>query len=276
MAGGAWELAHDAAASAGVALRPLETLEDADRLMEVMTATWGDPALLAREIVRALQGSGNVPVGAFEGDTLVGYVLGFLGANREGGFQVWSHMLAVLPGRRHGGVGYALKLAQRAQALDIGVRRVRWTFDPLQARNAYFNIAKLGAVADRFHQHHYGDMDDSLNRGERTDRLESRWDLDPGPRLRPPAEPPAGAVVVLGREGLPDLPSPTPVRPPGSGPAVVWVPTDYPAIRERDPALAGAWREASAAAIEACLGTGLVGTAFLRQGAYVFTPEEEP
>ena len=61
---------------------------------------------------------------------------------------------------------------------------MRWTFDPLVARNAYFNLHKLGAVADRFERNFYGEMTDTLNRGERTDRVVVRWDLDrdPGPR----------------------------------------------------------------------------------------------
>ncbi len=270
-AGDPWKDAHDAAASAGVSLRALTTLEDADQVLDVMVATWGSENQLTRDFVRALQGSGNVPWGAFEGDELVGYVLGWLGVDREDGLHVHSHMLAVLPGRRHAGVGRALKLAQRAQALDAGVRTVRWTFDPLMARNAFFNLVKVGAVADRFHRHYYGDMEDAINRGERSDRLEARWDVSsplPGPR-----ELVEEAMVVLGKEGLDEAPSPTEVRPPHQGPALVWIPSDYPTLRERDSALAARWRDAAAEAIEACRAAGMVAVRFLKEGAYVFVPE---
>ena len=67
---------------------------------------------------------------------MIGYVLGWAGVDPDDGLHLHSHMLAALPDRRHRGVGYALKLAQRAQALDQGIDLVRWTFDPLVARNA--------------------------------------------------------------------------------------------------------------------------------------------
>jgi len=260
-----WERAGEAAAAAGIDLRPLSTLEEADLITEVMIATWGEHQLVPRELLRAFQDSGNVPYGAFHGDVIVGYVLGFLGVD-EAGLHVHSHMLAVMPEWRSRGVGYALKLAQRAAALDAGVRVVRWTFDPLLSRNAYFNLVKLGAFADRFHRQFYGEMTDLLNRGERSDRLVVRWDLD-----REPTGPaPSAGYEVLGREGAEDLPRPTRVSPPPGGPALVRIPREYPALRERDPSLAEAWREASAEALEACFGAGLVVTGFTADSAYVF------
>jgi predicted GNAT superfamily acetyltransferase len=273
MAGEPWTLAHETASSAGVELRPLTTLEDGDRVLRVMVATWGSENQLTRDFVRALQGSGNVPWGAFEGEELVGYVLGFLGTDLEDGLHLHSHMLAVLPGRRHGGVGRALKLAQRAQALDVGVRLVRWTFDPLVARNAYFNLVKLGAVADRFHRHYYGDMEDALNRGERSDRLEARWDLDQVPHGSGDHREGHAGTVVLGREGPEDRPTPSAIRPPDRDPALLWIPTDYALLRERDAGLAAGWRDAAAEAMEACLAAGLTARGFLREGAYVFQSE---
>ena len=143
-------------------LRPLTSLEDCDRLVEVMIATWGNHQLLPREMLRALGESGNAPWGAFEGDDLLGYVLDWAGVDAEG-LHVHSHMLAAVPARRHGGIGYALKLAQRARALEHDIHVVRWTFDPLVARNAYLNLVKLGAIADRFGRNYYGEMTDALN-----------------------------------------------------------------------------------------------------------------
>src|SRR6186997_268982 len=157
MAGEAWERANQAAASAGVTLQALTSLDDADRLIEVMRQTWGDHDLMPREMVRAIAESGNLPWGAFDGEELVGYVLGWAGVDPEDGLHVHSHMLAALPGRRHAGVGFALKLAQRAMSLDQGIQVVRWTFDPLVARNAHFNLSKLGARCDRFHRNFYGE-----------------------------------------------------------------------------------------------------------------------
>jgi len=223
-----WAIAHAAAAAAGVALRPLTTVGDAEDILGVMIATWGDHQLLPREMIVALAESGNVPYGAVGDDhVLTGYVLGWAGVDEQG-LHVHSHMLAALPDRRHRGVGFALKLAQRAQALDQGIHVVRWTFDPMVARNAWVNLGKLGAVADRFRRNFYGEMTDTLNEGERSDRLVVRWDLDgdPGPRS---ASPDAETVTV---------------------------PVDYSELRQRDPEAAREARNETAAALETHLRDG--------------------
>ncbi len=262
-----WPQARAAAAAAGVDLRPLTTLEDCDRILDVMIATWGNHQLLPREMMRALAESGNVPYGAFDGEELIGYVLDWAGVD-DGGLHVHSHMLAALPGRRHRGVGFALKLAQRARALDQGIHVARWTFDPLVARNAYFNLMKLGAVADRFSRNFYGEMSDTLNAGERSDRLLVRWELDRDP-LHPKVLDLVGLQVVLsrGREG-----GPVAGRPPGAG-ALVEVPPDLAELKESDPAIARAWRDALADALDSCFGAGLIAAGFDRpRSAYVFGP----
>lgn len=269
MGGEAWELAERAARAAGVRLRPLDRLEDAEDILRVMIATWGEHQLIPREMLRALGDSANPPIGAFDAREggMVGYVLGWIAVDPEDGLVVHSHMLAALPDRRHRGVGYALKLAQRAQALDAGISVVRWTFDPLIARNAWFNLGKLRAVADRFHRNYYGEMTDVVNRGERTDRLVARWDLA-REREDPSLE---GAGVLLDRVG--EEPKPEPVRgevPPAGRPALVRIPRDHEAMRREEPTLARAWRDAVAEAIEACLATGRIARGFTRDGGYVF------
>ena len=256
----AWSLARGAAATAGVELRPCETIAEARQIVGVMSATWGEGQLLPVEQIRALAASGNVPYGAFDGNDMVGYVLGWAGVDADG-LHVHSHMLAATPDRRDGGVGYALKLAQRAQALDQRIGVVRWTFDPLVARNAYFNLCKLGAVADRFERDFYGRMSDEINRGDRTDRLTVRWDLErtPGPRERPRAEVP----VVLAAGGAPEAPRPERGSEPGAS-AAVGIPADYLGLRTQDPELARMWRQAVADSIERCLAAGLVASGFDR------------
>ena len=272
-----WALAHEAAAVAGVALRPMTSVADAVPIGEVIAATWGEQPV-GPEIVRALAESGNEPYGAFDGDTLVGFVLGWAGVDRDG-LHVHSHMLAALPDRRHAGCGYALKLAQRAHALERGIHVVRWTFDPLIARNAYFNLAKLGATADRFERAYYGEMADALNRDDRSDRLTARWHLDPEPGHAAgsgaPTRSSAPAPAVLERIGDPERPEPktTDVHP-DADVVSVEVPPEYLELRARDAGLATAWRDAVAVAIEDCIARGLVATGFARErSAYVFSAE---
>lgn len=263
----AWDRANAAADAAGVTLRPLTSITDADQILSVMIATWGEHQLLPREMIRALADCGNVPYGAFDGTELIGYVLGWAAVDLTDGLHMHSHMLATLPERRHAGVGYALKLAQRALCLDRGIKLVRWTFDPLLSRNAYLNLAKLGATADRFLPNFYGEMTDSLNAGERSDRLLVRWDLEheaTGPAV-------AEGFQVLGRTDDDEMPSPTEVRAIAKGPALIWIPRDYHDLRTRDPALASAWRDATAEAFSRCLEIGLVVSGFTADSAYVLT-----
>ena len=200
---------------------------------------------------------------------MIGYVLGWVGVDpEEDGLHVHSHMLAAVPDRRHRGIGYALKLAQRAQALDQGVGEVRWTFDPLVARNGYFNLHKLGAVADRFDRNHYGPMVDEVNAGERSDRFTVRWDLErePGPR-----DVGADVFALAEEDGWPSG-----VQPPSGRSAMVAVPPDYAAMRSEDAERAAAWRDASAAAAEACLTAGMIAAGFDRgASSYVFALAED-
>ncbi|MEP6973279.1 MAG: GNAT family N-acetyltransferase [Actinomycetota bacterium] len=268
-----WDRAEDAARVAGVQLRPLTTIEDADRILDVMIATWGNHQLLPREMIVALGHSGNTPYGAFDGDQMIGYVLGWAGVEPDDGLHMHSHMLATLPDRRHRGVGLALKMAQRAQCLEQGITLVRWTFDPLLSRNAHFNLTKLGAVADRFLPNFYGEMTDTLNAGERSDRLMVRWDLE-----REPVQPfePTGAIgeEVLGREGDdPSMPSPSQVHGSRKEPALIRIPREYHDLRERDRSLARSWREATSDAFTACLEAGLVATGFTDDSTYILTRE---
>jgi predicted GNAT superfamily acetyltransferase len=267
--GAAWDLARAAARAAQVDLRPLTTLDQFDDAIGIMVETWGAFQLLPREVMRALAHSGNVPLGAYETERLVGFVLGWAGVD-EDGLYVHSHMLAALPDRRHRGVGYALKLGQRAQALEQGIVVARWTFDPLVARNAWFNMGKLGAVADRFERDFYGEMTDEINRGDRTDRLVIRWELDREPGRRRPGE---GLPSVLEARGDPEAPNPVPTDGPSPDGAVIEIPRDHPDLRRRDSGLATRWREAMADAMEACFASGLIVDGFDRErSAYVLSP----
>jgi predicted GNAT superfamily acetyltransferase len=134
---------------------------------------------------------------------------------------------------------------------------MRWTFDPMQARNAWLNLGKLGAVVDRFERDFYGSMADEINRGERSDRFTVVWDLrrEPGPR------------TVEGEPADDVTDGVSSVRIP--------VPGEYLDLRERDPAAAESARDAVADVAERALAAGMQGVAFDRQrSAYVFAMPE--
>lgn len=247
-----------------IEIRRLSTLEDADEVVRVQIATWGEEQIVPREMIRALCAAGDLVQGAFSRGRMVGFALGFMASDDEG-IHLHSHMLAVIPEEQGRGIGYSLKMAQRDAALEAEVTVMRWTFDPLIARNAHLNLSKLGASADGFSRNFYGEMSDALNVGERSDRLWVRWDLDRPTGAVPDASE-AHVVLDVGPTGEPVASD----HPQGASLVAVRIPSDYPALREKDPELASLWRDASASAIEACLEDDLSAVAFLPDSSYLF------
>lgn len=169
--------ADAAAAAAGVSVRMADP-GDISAIIGLFERTWGEGRSPDRAMLLALDFAGNTVLIATTNDQAapVGATLGFMGWTD--GLHLHSHMAAVVPWRRSGGVGYALKLFQRAVCLDHGITDMRWTFDPLIRRNAHFNLVKLGAEVTRFLPDFYGRLDDVINVGDHSDRFEVHWRLD--------------------------------------------------------------------------------------------------
>lgn len=127
--------------------------------------------------VVALETGGQV-LGAFDGGRMIGFTMALAGVHDDGKVFLHSHMTAVVPEFRDRGVGRMLKLLQRDDALRRGIGLVEWTFDPLELKNAYFNLVRLGAVVRRFIPNCYGITDSPLHAGLPTDRLVAEWWLD--------------------------------------------------------------------------------------------------
>ena len=125
--------------------------------------------------------TGGQALGAFDGDRLIGFTLSMPGL-RNGAPYLHSHMTGVLMEYRDRGAGRMLKLFQRDEALSRDIRLIEWTFDPLEMRNAHFNLNRLGAIARRYEPNLYGITSSPLHRGLATDRLVAAWDLD-SPRV---------------------------------------------------------------------------------------------
>ncbi len=162
-----------------IAIRDLEGIAELQAVEHLQRDVWGfaDLDVVPSSHLRAVQKVGGILIGAFDGERLIGFVYGFLGLE-HGQLTVHSHMLAVRPEYQGQNIGFLLKRAQRERALERGIRWITWTFDPLQARNAYFNFAKLGVYAARYEVNFYGEASSSfLHQGLGTDRLWVSWPI---------------------------------------------------------------------------------------------------
>ena len=122
--------------------------------------------------------AGGFALGAFAGDELIGFVLS-VPAFLRGEKAFYSHMTAVLSDFQGSGIGARLKWAQRERALELGVKFIKWTFEPVKARNAFFNLEKLGALVSHFEVNFYGtDYSSSDKIGLASDRLFAEWHLE--------------------------------------------------------------------------------------------------
>jgi predicted GNAT superfamily acetyltransferase len=166
-----------------ISVRKCGSLEEFHACVALEREIWQEADLEVEPsttFVVAAQTGGQV-LGAYAGKTLVGYTLA-LAALRNGGAYLHSHMTGVVAGYRDRGVGRMLKLFQRDEALSRDIRLIEWTFDPLETRNAYFNLNRLGAICRRYLPNLYGVTSSPLHRGIPTDRLLAEWQLD-SPRV---------------------------------------------------------------------------------------------
>jgi predicted GNAT superfamily acetyltransferase len=160
-----------------IEIRPLFTVDEFRRCVDLQVSVWGFDELDVmplRFFVVASHIGGQV-IGAFTPQKeMIGFLCALSGMKEELSY-IHSHMLAVLPEFRNQGVAKRLKLAQRDDALQRGFHLVEWTFDPLELKNAYFNIEKLGAIVRHYSPNHYGITSSRLQAGLPTDRLIAEW-----------------------------------------------------------------------------------------------------
>lgn len=194
---------------------------------------------------------GGQVLGAFDGERMIAFCLAIPGLKAGGKGYLHSHMLGVLPEYNNRGVGRMLKLAQREQALQSGIDLIEWTFDPLELKNAYFNIEKLGAIIRRYVPNQYGTTSSFLHGGLPTDRCTAEWWID-GDRAH---------AAVNGR--------------PMSRPAIeatIEVPTAIAELRKSDPKQAREIQKAAGERFQKLFGMGLAVIGFERSedtGSYL-------
>lgn len=238
-----------------VELTEVAAHHEAARLLDEV---WGQQ-LMEPGLIRAFSHTGNYVAGAYLGSELVGVAVAFLTADGH----LHSHITGVRSGLRGRGIGRAIKLHQRAWALERGIGTVTWTFDPLVRRNAHFNLHRLGAVVTAYLPDFYGSMEDQLNKGSSSDRLHVAWDLKTDPAPVPTAN--RDAVIWLSRVG--DIPVPA-EQEPGTQ-VLIAVPEDIEALRGTHLDVAELWRPAVRAAFTAAFAADLRVTGITQNGFYV-------
>lgn len=168
---------------ADITVRALHSLQEFQRCVQIAREVWGDADSETEPHVTYViaEHTGGQVLGAFDGDTMVGFTKAYVGLHDHAPY-LHSHMAAVLASHRNHHVGRQLKLFQREDALRRGFRLIEWTFDPLETRNAHFNINRLGGISRRYIPDFYGITTSPLHRGMPTDRLLVEWHLD-SPRV---------------------------------------------------------------------------------------------
>jgi len=169
--------------SGRVAIRSCHTLEEFQSCLELQREVWGEEPLEVepRTMFVVAAHTGGQVIGAYAGAMLIGFILAVAGV-RDGRPYLHSHMAAIHEAYRNQGIGRRLKLFQREEALQRGIDLIEWTFDPLEVRNAHFNLNRLGAICRRYLPNLYGVTTSPLHRGVRTDRLLAEWYLE-APRV---------------------------------------------------------------------------------------------
>jgi predicted GNAT superfamily acetyltransferase len=198
-----------------ISVRHCHGIEEFKFCFDLQQITWGKSDIdIPVPMFAVASETGGQVLGAFDGDRMVGFTLAIAGW-RDGRPFIHSHMTAVLTGYRDRGIGRRLKLFQRDDALARGIGLVEWTFDPLEVKNAYFNLMRLGAIARKYLPNVYGITSSPLHGGIPTDRLIAEWWLG-SPRVK---------AILAGNVGT---------QPRSQNRAEILVPADLPEPRQSD------------------------------------------
>ena len=160
-------------------IRPITELSELDKCLALQREAWGlaDIEVIPVRMLVTQNRVGGLVLGAFEDERLIGFLNAMPGI-RDGKPYWYSQMLAVAEEYRNSGIGSSLKLAQRDHARQRGIHLIEWTFDPLESKNAYLNIAKLGVIVRRYYVNLYGATTSQLQEGLESDRLIAEWWID--------------------------------------------------------------------------------------------------
>lgn len=245
-----------AGSQAVIEIRQLFQLADFEEVLHLQQAIWGYPdiELLPLRFLVVVNSVGGQVFGAYDGDMMVGFCFAIPGVKSGGQPYLHSHMLGVLPAYRDAHVGRSLKLKQREEALARGIQLIEWTFDPMELKNAFFNIERLGAIVRRYHENQYGITFSPLHGGLPTDRCYAEWWIGS-----------ARVVAVLsGNE-----------PPAGGSTCAIAYPSDIARIRTEDPRRARQVQKDNGEKFRQAFEQGLAVTRFQRgerESSYLLEP----
>ncbi len=256
-------------------MRPADSLEirelcanaDLRQVIDLERRVWGYPdgeEAVPLPILASAARRGAIVLGAFEGRAMIGASYAFP-AIRDGALTLWSHMLGVVEEARGRGVGRAIKLRQRECALERDIDLIEWTFDPLQAGNAHFNLVRLGAVVEAYEVNLYGESVSPLWNATESDRFIAQWYIrEPhverrlarrGPLIR--ASETVTAARVLEARVAGELMDPgEPILDEESHRLRVEIPHQFAPIQQSAPDIARAWRSATRSVFTTYLSRG--------------------
>lgn len=248
-------------------IRVLHTTEALKAVVELEIAVWGlaPHDAVPASLMHVIALRGGLVLGAYEDEHMIGLLLG-LPAKDHDRWILWSHMTGIHPDHQGKGVGTALKQFQREWALQNGFTTIGWTFDPLQRGNARFNFHLLGQSAALsshiYHVNFYGEMDDDINRGMPSDRIEAMWDIDQ-PSLHDRTQDHA-PLLLEDHSGLPRFADLSTLK--WNAPAYrIAIPRDLDAVRRAAPDAVLSWRLALREAMQAAFAQGFAAVDFLIQ-----------
>ena len=227
-----------------IELQPLTEWREFQEAVRLQKRIWGfdDVELLPARLFVVATKVGGQAFGAYDGGRMIGFLISIPGLKPGGVSYLHSHMLGVLPEYRNQGVGRMLKLKQREEALDRGIQLIEWTFDPLELKNAFFNVERLGAIVRRYVENQYGTTTSPLHGGLPTDRCVAEWWL-----ACPRAE-----AALAGRPSTASIAE------------RIAVPVDVDQIRREEPKRAREIQKALGERLTNCFGRGLAVIGFER------------
>jgi predicted GNAT superfamily acetyltransferase len=256
----------------GIVIRRVNTQAEYEECIRIQDETWGAgfSERVPAAILKVAQYLGGVTAAAFDGSDTTGQMLGFvfgMTGVRDGHLVHWSDMLAVRAEARNRGIGRRLKLFQRSLVMDLGVRQILWTYDPLVSRNAHLNLNTLGARVTDYVPDMYGaDTGSALHEGIGTDRFVVAWDVSSGDAEKRGSRDVSGAAEPALSEARAQRGGASADR----GEILVEIPEDIESLIATAPATARAWRESTRAAFLQHLTNGYRVAGFHRFGGKGF------